>query len=162
LATRFGYRLARAREGSQHRGMPVRYLLEDKNGVTPFRSLEEVERKLIAMAKERTSAGSEVTCVPATTRPERTEAAVNHGDRQGPALAGVDRPAGVSDAALGGRLLRRQALSASCVYPLVWFTLARARWAYPDMKLPPASEMRAGEGSIEERAPVSDLELAAL
>ena len=32
---------------------PVRYLLEDKAGVTPFRSLEDVERKLIAMAQER-------------------------------------------------------------------------------------------------------------
>ena len=33
--------------------MPVRYLLEDKNGVTPFRSLEDVERKLSGMALER-------------------------------------------------------------------------------------------------------------
>jgi hypothetical protein len=30
--------------------MPVRYLLEDKNGVTPFRSLEEVERAPLAAA----------------------------------------------------------------------------------------------------------------
>ena len=53
MATRFGFRLAKAREGSQHLGMPVRYLLEDKNGVLPFRSLEDVERKLSAMAQER-------------------------------------------------------------------------------------------------------------
>jgi hypothetical protein len=33
--------------------MPVRYLLEDKNGVTPFRTLEEVERKLNTVAQER-------------------------------------------------------------------------------------------------------------
>jgi hypothetical protein len=31
----------------------VRYLLEDKNGMLPFRSLEEVERKLGAMAQEQ-------------------------------------------------------------------------------------------------------------
>ena len=53
MAARFGYRLAKAREGSQHRGMPVRYLLEDKNGATPFPSLEEIERKLSALAQER-------------------------------------------------------------------------------------------------------------
>jgi hypothetical protein len=53
MAKRFGFRLARAREGSQHRGVPVRYLLEDKNGVTPFRSLEEVDQKLSTMAEER-------------------------------------------------------------------------------------------------------------
>ena len=53
MAVRFGFRLAKAREGSQHLGMPVRYLLEDKNGVLPFRSLEDVERKLSAMAQER-------------------------------------------------------------------------------------------------------------
>jgi hypothetical protein len=53
MAARFGFRLAKAREGSRHLGMPVRYLLEDKAGVTPFRSLEDVERKLIAMAQER-------------------------------------------------------------------------------------------------------------
>ena len=53
MATRFGFRLAKAREGSQHLGMPVRYLLEDKNGVLPFRSLGDVERKLSAMAQER-------------------------------------------------------------------------------------------------------------
>src|SRR5436190_23760057 len=53
MATRFGFRLAKAREGSQHLGMPVRYLLEDKNGVLSFRSLEDVERKLSAMAQER-------------------------------------------------------------------------------------------------------------
>lgn len=52
MATRFGFRLARAREGSQYRGMQVRYLLEGKNGVTPFRSLEEIERKLSALAQE--------------------------------------------------------------------------------------------------------------
>ena len=48
---------------SQHLGMPVRYLLEDKTSVTPFRSLEEAERKLIAMAQERGKrrTGSEVT-----------------------------------------------------------------------------------------------------
>ncbi len=28
MASRFGFRLAKAREGSQHLGMPVRYLLE--------------------------------------------------------------------------------------------------------------------------------------
>jgi hypothetical protein len=63
MATRFGFRLARAREGSQHRGIQVRYLLEDKNGVTPFRSLEEIERKLSALAQERAKGktGSEVT-----------------------------------------------------------------------------------------------------
>jgi hypothetical protein len=43
MATRFGFRLARS----------VRYLLEDKNGMLPFRSLEEVERKLGAMAQEQ-------------------------------------------------------------------------------------------------------------
>ena len=53
MATRFGFRLAKARAGSQHLGMPVRYLLEDKTSVTPFRSLEDVERKLSAMAQER-------------------------------------------------------------------------------------------------------------
>jgi hypothetical protein len=52
MAARFGFRLVKA-EGSQHLGMPVRYLLEDKNGVLPFRSLEDVERKLSAMAQER-------------------------------------------------------------------------------------------------------------
>ena len=51
MATRFGFRLAKAREGSQHLGRSVRYLLEDKNGVLPFRSLEDVERKLSAMAQ---------------------------------------------------------------------------------------------------------------
>ena len=63
MAVRFGFRLAKARRGSQHLGMPVRYLLEDKTGVTPFRSLEEVERKLSAMAQERAKrrTGSEVT-----------------------------------------------------------------------------------------------------
>ena len=53
MAKRFSYRLAKSRDGSQHCGMPVRYLLEDKNGVTPFRSLEDVERKLSGMALER-------------------------------------------------------------------------------------------------------------
>jgi hypothetical protein len=53
MAARFGFRLAKARQGSQHLGMPVRYLLEDKNGVLPFRSLEDVERKLSATAQER-------------------------------------------------------------------------------------------------------------
>ena len=63
MAARFGFRLAKARRGSQHLGMPVRYLLEDKSGVMPFRSLEDVERKLIAMAEERAKrrTGSEVT-----------------------------------------------------------------------------------------------------
>ena len=63
MAARFGFRLAKARRGSQHLGMPVRYLLEDKTSVTPFRSLEDVERKLSAMAQERAKrkAGSEVT-----------------------------------------------------------------------------------------------------
>lgn len=63
MAARFGYRLARARKGSQHRGMPVRYLLQDANGVTPFRNLEEIERKLVTMAQERgkEEPGSEVT-----------------------------------------------------------------------------------------------------
>jgi hypothetical protein len=48
---------------SQHRGAPVRYLLEDRNGVTPFRSLEEVERRLRALAQEGAKGrpGSEVT-----------------------------------------------------------------------------------------------------
>jgi hypothetical protein len=53
MATRFGFRLAKAREGSQHLDIPVRYLLEDKNGVLAFRSLGDVERKLGAMAQER-------------------------------------------------------------------------------------------------------------
>jgi hypothetical protein len=63
MAARFGFMLAKARRGSQHLGMPVRYLLEDKTSVTPFRSLEEAERKLIAMAQERGKrrTGSEVT-----------------------------------------------------------------------------------------------------
>ena len=30
MAERLGYALAKAREGSQHRGLPVRYLLKDK------------------------------------------------------------------------------------------------------------------------------------
>jgi hypothetical protein len=42
MAKRFGFRLAKAREGSQHLGMPVRYLLKDNDGVILFRSLEEV------------------------------------------------------------------------------------------------------------------------
>jgi hypothetical protein len=43
--------------------MQVRYLLEDNYGVTPFRSLEEIERKLSALAQERAprKTGSEVT-----------------------------------------------------------------------------------------------------
>jgi hypothetical protein len=53
MAARFGFRLAKARTGSQHLGMPVRYLLEDADGVMPFRNLEEIERKLSAMAQER-------------------------------------------------------------------------------------------------------------
>jgi hypothetical protein len=57
-ATCLGYALAKAREGSQHRGPPVRYLLKDKEGVTPFRSLEEVKRKLSTMAQERGQAPS--------------------------------------------------------------------------------------------------------
>ena len=63
MAARFGLRLAKARRGSQHLGMPVRYLLEDKTSVTPFRSLEDVERKLSAMAQERAErrTGSEMT-----------------------------------------------------------------------------------------------------
>ena len=39
-------------DGSQHLGMPVRYLLKDNDGVILFRSLEEVERKLSTMADE--------------------------------------------------------------------------------------------------------------
>ena len=46
MAVKFGFRLAKAREGSQHLGMPVRYLLENGNGALPFRSLGDVERKL--------------------------------------------------------------------------------------------------------------------
>jgi hypothetical protein len=63
MAARFGFRLAKARRGSQHRGMPVRDLLEDENGVTPFRSVEEVERRLRTLAQERAKrrTGSEVT-----------------------------------------------------------------------------------------------------
>jgi hypothetical protein len=63
MAARFGYRLANARKGSQHRGAPVRYLLEEKSHVTPFRNLEEVERRLRVLAQERAKrkAGSEVT-----------------------------------------------------------------------------------------------------
>ena len=53
MAVRFGFRLAKAREGSQHLGMPVRYLLENGNGALPFRSLGDVERKLSMMAEER-------------------------------------------------------------------------------------------------------------
>jgi len=53
MAVKFGFRLAKAREGSQHLGMPVRYLLENRNGALPFRSLGDVERKLSAMAQER-------------------------------------------------------------------------------------------------------------
>ena len=58
MATRFGFRLAKVREGSQHLGMPVRYLLDDKNGVLLFRSLGDVERKLGAMALETSHAQS--------------------------------------------------------------------------------------------------------
>ena len=78
MAARFGFRLAKARRGSQHLGMPVRYLLEDKNGVTPFRSLEEVERKLIAMAQERAKrrTGSEVTYAIEPADPRSTGAPV--------------------------------------------------------------------------------------
>jgi len=41
----------------------VRYLLGDKTTATPFRSLEEVERKLSAMAQARAKrrTGSEAT-----------------------------------------------------------------------------------------------------
>ncbi len=53
MAARFGLRLANARGGSQQRAMPVRYLLEGKSRVEPFRSLEEVERNLSAMAQDR-------------------------------------------------------------------------------------------------------------
>ncbi len=53
MAVRFGFRLAKAREGSQHLGRPVRYLLENGNGALPFRSLGDVERKLSMMAEER-------------------------------------------------------------------------------------------------------------
>ena len=53
MAVKFGFRLAKAREGSQHLGMPVRYLLENGNGALPFRSLGDVERKLSMMAEER-------------------------------------------------------------------------------------------------------------
>jgi hypothetical protein len=52
MATKFGFRLAKARKGSQQRALPVRYLLEDGDGVFPFRNLEDVEGKLIAMARE--------------------------------------------------------------------------------------------------------------
>ena len=62
MAARFGFKLAKARRGSQHLGMPARYLLDDRTSVTPFRSLEDVERKLSAMAEERAKrkAASEV------------------------------------------------------------------------------------------------------
>ena len=53
MATRLGFRLAKARAGSQHLGMPVRYLLEGNGGVLPFRSLEDVEGKLNAIEQER-------------------------------------------------------------------------------------------------------------
>ena len=53
MAARFGYRLAKARAGSKRGLVPVRYLLEDKNGVTPFPSLEEVARRLRELAQER-------------------------------------------------------------------------------------------------------------
>ncbi len=53
MAVKFGFRLAKAREGSQHLGMPVRYLLEHGSGALPFRSLGDVERKLSTMAQER-------------------------------------------------------------------------------------------------------------
>jgi hypothetical protein len=46
MAARFGFRLAKAREGSQHLGMPVRYLLENGDGMLTFRNLDDVERKL--------------------------------------------------------------------------------------------------------------------
>jgi len=58
MAVKFGFRLAKAREGSQHLGMPVRYLLENGNGALPFRSLGDVERKLGAMALETSHAQS--------------------------------------------------------------------------------------------------------
>ena len=63
MASRFGLRLAKARGGSQHLNVLVRYLLEDKAGVTSFRSLEDVERKLSTMAQERAKrrTGPEVT-----------------------------------------------------------------------------------------------------
>jgi hypothetical protein len=50
MAARFGYRLAKARAGSKRGLVPVRYLLEDK---TPFPGLEEVARRLRALAQER-------------------------------------------------------------------------------------------------------------
>jgi hypothetical protein len=53
MATRFGFRLAKARKGSQHRALPVRYLLEYEGGMFPFRTLEDVERKLSAVARAR-------------------------------------------------------------------------------------------------------------
>lgn len=61
MAARFGLGLAKVRAGSRQGLVSVRYLLEDKTGVTPFRSLEDVERKLRAMAQElaKRKAGSE-------------------------------------------------------------------------------------------------------
>ena len=49
MATRLGFRLAKARAGSQHLGLPVRYLLEGNGSVLPLRGLEEVEQKLNVM-----------------------------------------------------------------------------------------------------------------
>ena len=60
MATRLGVRLAKARAGSQHLGVPVRYLLEGDGGVLPFRSLEDVERKLSTMEQERAKRRAEV------------------------------------------------------------------------------------------------------
>jgi hypothetical protein len=54
MAAKFGFRLAKARQGSQHLGTPARYLLEDESGgILPLCSLEDVERKLSAIAQER-------------------------------------------------------------------------------------------------------------
>jgi hypothetical protein len=51
-------------------------------------------------------------------------------------------------ARLASLILRMDNLGAKpylrrAVHPLVWFSLATARWAFPDMKLPPASEVLA-------------------
>jgi hypothetical protein len=60
MAKRLGVRLAKARAGSQHLGIPVRYLLEGNGAVLPFRSLEHVEGKLNAMEQERAKRRAEV------------------------------------------------------------------------------------------------------
>jgi hypothetical protein len=60
MATRLGARLAKARAGSQHLGITVRYLLEGNGAVLPFRSLEDVEGKLNAIEQERAKRRAEV------------------------------------------------------------------------------------------------------